>query len=86
MIFKVGDLVKVLRVDSANRNLYVSDLDDFVGEVGTIVEYDESDNSYHVKLDLDRHYWFCEEWLELVYTNQTNNNSNDNLNNLILLL
>ena len=89
MIFKVGDLVKVSRIDNTNRDLYVSGLDDFVGEVGIVVEYDKSDNSYRVKLDLDKYYWFYEEWLELVYTNQTNNpnnKSNDNLNNLILLL
>lgn len=91
MRFKIGDLVKVTKVDSS-AILYVSKLDDYVGKIGTIITYDPSDRSYRIKFSFDEHYWFCEDWLELANNqpNQTNtnqiNNLNNNLNNLILLL
>lgn len=92
MRFNQGDLVKVSKIDSTKRTLYVPELDDYVGKVGTIITYDITDRSYRIKFSFDEYYWFHEDWLELANNqpNQTNDNSNNNLNNnlnnLILLL
>lgn len=61
--FKVGDRVRVLKIDDWS----VSGMEYDIGEIGTIIDYDNDDgvNSYLIKISKFQ-YWYMENSLELV--------------------
>lgn len=64
-MLKVGDNVKVVMVDTRWGG-YVKELDEFLGEIGIIVEIQPVDSGYFVKLDCSDGWNFNPDWLELI--------------------
>lgn len=67
MKFKIGDRVRVVRIDN---NTYYGNATYRAYDIGTIIEYDEFIGDYHIEFDrLKQHrqkcdWWAKEDWLE----------------------
>ena len=67
--FEIGDKVKIVRMDTT-RTDYVSDLNKYLGCVGTICATQIIGSELRVEFDNGASWWFYQDWLELVEKKQ----------------
>lgn len=65
--FNVGDTVRIL--DAGNKAGWVKEMDELIGYVGDISDYDPVDKLYQVSFDKDSSWWYSEDSLSLVHSN-----------------
>lgn len=69
--FNVGDKVKIL--DTGSKDGWVDEMQETVGELGIVVEYDKSCKDYLVVIEAISHeWWYRDDDLKLVSSVVTN--------------
>lgn len=75
MKFNIGDKVKIL--DTGKKTGWIDDMQSTIGMSGVVDEYSMHTKEYKVMLTDGRYWWYNEDNLELVNTEETNMNTNE---------